>query len=242
MNNTLTKPPSGEASASAMCLAVFQLIIQGTYQTASQAVSRILCLVQGNFLGWLCQLMRRPLQLQAIGLMAVMLTVTAPFTVAAPQKSTEKQLPVYFEADSIAVDEPNQTRTLEGRVILKQGERKITAEKIVVTTDAAGFHKAVANGGATTNKFVKFVQKQPTGALLEAESLRMEYDSRLETVELFEQATLKNGQDQLKGNYIWYDVAAEKFLAKQDKSTPSPPPPTQQRVYGVFHPQASNKK
>lgn len=47
---------------------------------------------------------------------------------------------------------------------------------------------------------------------MEGEAERIEYNTNNEVAELFNRAWVKSGQDEVKGDYIWYDGISDKYL------------------------------
>jgi lipopolysaccharide export system protein LptA len=67
---------------------------------------------------------------------------------------------------------------------------------------------------------------------------RLEYDGSKELVELFDNALLKRGQDEIRSNYVSYNTASELFKAEgRAGSVPDPAGPGT-RVRGMFQPKS----
>ena len=66
------------------------------------------------------------------------------------------------------------------------------------------------------------------------------YDGTKEQLELFDNAILKRGADEIRSNYISYNSATELFKAEgRPSSTPTAgAPPGDTRVRGVFQPKS----
>jgi len=74
---------------------------------------------------------------------------------------------------------------------------------------------------------------------------RIVYDGQKRFVELFDNALLKKGSDQIRSNYISYDAATESFKAegRPDSTTAaSGEVPLGARVRGVFQPESKDAK
>ena len=69
-------------------------------------------------------------------------------------------------------------------------------------------------------------------ALASAE--RIEYNTNTEVAELFHRAWVRSGEDQVKGDYIWYDAISEKYLVTAGKSGDSKGQPA--RVRAIIQP------
>jgi lipopolysaccharide export system protein LptA len=170
------------------------------------------------FLKGSIKMMSRPLHipLQSIYLKTIMLgslfnllfiasILTASSAVYAEQADREK--PIVAESDKLSLDNAKKISVFEGNVIITQGTMRITAQRVVITEDKDGMRHASGTGNPTT-----FRQKRDgVDEYVDGHSLRFEYDGKIERIELFEQAELKRGRDDVKGEYIAYDTATEYF-------------------------------
>jgi lipopolysaccharide export system protein LptA len=117
----------------------------------------------------------------------------------------DREKPINLEADKVTVDDKKQTSTFEGSVVLTQGTLRITADRILVRQDKNGIQTATAYGKPAT-----FKQKRDgVDEYVEGFAEQAEYDGRTEKLELFHNAVLKRGQDEVRGNYITYEVNSE---------------------------------
>ena len=120
---------------------------------------------------------------------------------------SDRSKPVNLEADRVTVDESKQTATFEGNVVLTQGTLMIRGDRMIVQQDADGFKSGIAHG-----KLASFRQKREGyDEFIEGFAERIEYDSKADKVQMFNQAHLKKGNDDVRGNYISYDAATEFF-------------------------------
>src|SRR5262249_31284772 len=67
---------------------------------------------------------------------------------------------------------------------------------------------------------------------------RLEYDGSKELVELFDNALLKRGQDEIRSNYVSYNTATELFKAEGRPGTAPDPTGPGARVRGQFQPKS----
>lgn len=157
------------------------------------------------------------------------------FAVAQPAvaERADREKPIQLEAQRVTVDDAKKIQILEGDVVLTQGTLVIQADRIVVTEDQFGFQKGTAF--SSKEKLARFRQKREgKEEYIEGEAERIEYNTRNEVAELFRRAWVKSGEDQLKGDYIWYDSISEKYLVTAGESRdPKGPPP---RVRAVIQP------
>jgi len=147
----------------------------------------------------------------------------------------DREKPIQLEADKVTIDDIKRVQILEGNVHLIQGTLTIDADKIVVTEDQYGFQKGVAFSGP--NGLARFRQKREgLEEWIEGEGERIEYNTRTEVAELFHRAWVKSGEDQLKGDYIWYDAVSERYLASAGESSLKQPT----RVRALIQPRTKN--
>jgi lipopolysaccharide export system protein LptA len=130
----------------------------------------------------------------------------------------DRSKPINVEANSLTVDDERHAQILEGDVLLTQGTLTIRASKMIITEDAEGFQRGVATGGPKGKAYFRQKREGRTD-FIEGEGERIEYNTRSEVAELFNQAWVKSGQDLIKSNYIWYDAVAEKYRANSTAPT-----------------------
>ena len=150
-------------------------------------------------------------------------------------EKADRDKPMQLEAQRITVDDGNKVQILEGDVVLSKGTLQIQCDKIIVKEDAYGFQRGTAFGGK--GGLARFRQKREgKDEYVEGEAARIEYDTRSEVAELFHRAWIKSGEDQIRGDYIWYDSINEKYLVTAGETRdPKGPPP---RVRAVITPKA----
>ncbi len=139
---------------------------------------------------------------------AVCLALLLLFALApARAERADRDKPIHLEADTVEVNDATKVSTYQGSVRLSQGTLLILADKLVVEQDAQGLSKATAYGNP-----VSFRQKRDgVDEYIEAYAQRMEYDARTERLQMFTQARVKRGQDEVRGNYISYDGVTEAY-------------------------------
>jgi lipopolysaccharide export system protein LptA len=120
--------------------------------------------------------------------------------------------PIEIEANRMSADDARRMNVFEGNVVVTRGTLNIRADRIVVRQDAEGNQYATATGNP-----VRFRQRQDAkppekeGVWLEGEAKRMELDERSGKIELFEEARVNRGGDEVKGNYILVDQRSDFF-------------------------------
>jgi lipopolysaccharide export system protein LptA len=152
-------------------------------------------------------------------------------------EKADRDKPVNLEADQVTVDDNKQTATFVGKVILTQGTLIIRGDRMVVQQDADGFKYGVAYGNLAS-----FRQKREGyDEYIDGYAERIEYDSKAEKLQMFNRAYLKKANDDVRGNYISYEVATEFFRVvgggKQAATAANP----EGRVHAVIQPKAKDK-
>ncbi len=149
----------------------------------------------------------------------------------------DRDKPVNLEADQVTVDDAKQTATFTGKVVLTQGTLVIRGDRMVVQQDADGFKYGVAYGNLAS-----FRQKREGyDEYIDGYAERIEYDSKAEKVQMFNRAYLKKSNDDVRGNYISYEIATEFFKVvgggKQAATESNP----EGRVRAVIQPKNKDK-
>ena len=159
-------------------------------------------------------------------------------------EQADRTKPVEVEADVANVDQTNRIKTLEGNAILTQGSMRLTAERIVIKEDEAGYTTAQIFGGP--NGQVAFRQKREgTTDFMEGSADRAEFDDQADTIKLLSRARLKSGGDELKGEYIYYNSATEVMEARKslpDSKGAALPGGNSGRVKITIQPKVSDEK
>lgn len=147
----------------------------------------------------------------------------------------DRDKPMLLEANRMSIDDAKKIQILEGDVLITKGTMMLSADRVVVTEDKYGFQKGTAFGGK--GGLARFRQKREGSEdYVEGEAERIEYNTANEVAELFHRAFVKSGEDQVRGDYIWYDAISEKYLvtageARDAKSGPA-------RVRAVIQPKS----
>ena len=127
-------------------------------------------------------------------------------------EKADRDKPLQIEAQRMSIDDGKKIQILEGDVVITKGTLILRAERVVVTEDQYGFQKSTAF--AAKGGLAHFRQKREGREdYIDGEAERIEYNTANEVAELFHKAWIKGGEDQVKGDYIWYDAISEKYLA-----------------------------
>lgn len=164
------------------------------------------------------------------------LGVLSAGSVLAERADSDK--PVHLEADRATVENTGRSNAKDrisvftGNVVLTQGTLVIRSDKMVVNEDANGFKNMTAYGN-----LARFRQKRDgMNEYIEGWGERMEYDSEADKVELFDQARLKRGLDEVHGDYISYNATTEFFQVNKGVKAKS-----DSRVRAVIQPKKKKK-
>jgi lipopolysaccharide export system protein LptA len=172
-----------------------------------------------------------------------LLPVLALLAVAVPALAEmgDKDKPTQIEANRMSADDTRRMNVFEGNVVLTKGTIAVRAERIVVRQDAEGFQYTTATG-----KPVRFKQKQDPkegekeGRWMDGEALRIEIDDRKQTIELYDNARVNRGGDEVAGNYIYVDQRSDFFSVSAGKGAKEGQ--AQGRVKAVIQPKAGEAR
>jgi lipopolysaccharide export system protein LptA len=151
-------------------------------------------------------------------------------------EAADRDKPIDLEADTVKVDDAKQTSTYSGNVILTQGTLIIHADKLIVREDKEGFQHSTSLGNPTTFK----QKREGKNEYMEGSAQRIEYDGRMDKVQLYTKAWVKRGEDIVHGDYIMYDANAEYAEVIGGGSQSATPGTPAGRVRAIIQPK--NKK
>lgn len=148
-------------------------------------------------------------------------------------EKADRNKPMQLEANRMSLDDAKKVQVLEGDVVITKGTILLKAERVVITEDAYGFQKGVAYSGKKGLAYFK-QKREGRDDYIEGEGERIEYNSNTEIAEFFQRAWIRNGGDEIKGDYVWYDAVSEKYLATAGNNRDPKSP--QQRVRATLQP------
>ena len=151
-------------------------------------------------------------------------------------ESADRDKPIDLEADSVKVDDAKQISTYIGNVVLTQGTLIIHADRLIVREDNEGFQHSTSLGNPTTFK----QKREGKNEYMEGSAQRIEYDGRMDKVQLYTKAWVKRGEDIVHGDYIMYDANAEYAEVIGGGSQAATPSTPSGRVRAIIQPK--NKK
>lgn len=144
----------------------------------------------------------------------------------------DRDKPVNIEADRLSIDDKKKESVFEGNVTMTQGTLTLRADRVFVRQDTEGFNHAIAFG-----RPAEFRQKREgVDEYIEGYAERMEYDGKQDKVQLFTNAHVKKGIDEVKGDYISYDAVTEYYQVLGGGPSAATPANPQGRVRAVIQP------
>jgi len=159
------------------------------------------------------------------------LSLVAP----AHAEKADRDKPVNFSSDDAGgVNYETRTGSLKGNVVITQGTMTVRADRIDFKQNADNSLSATVYGNP-----LSFRQKKDgSDEYYEAYAQKAVYDGQKELLELFDRALLKQGNDEIRSNYISYNTSTGAFKAegRPDQAGPATGPGA--RVRGTFQPRS----
>lgn len=163
--------------------------------------------------------------------------ILASLAQSALAERADRDKPLQLEANRISIDDAKKIQILEGDVVVIKGTMVLRADRVVVTEDQYGFQKGVATGGKDGLARIR-QKREGKDEYTDGEGERIVYNTNTEVAELFHRAWVKSGEDQVRGDYIWYDAVSEKYLVTAGKKRDPKGPPA--RVHAVIQPKSKS--
>jgi lipopolysaccharide export system protein LptA len=163
--------------------------------------------------------------------------ILATLSLPALAERADRDKPTQIEANRISIDDAKKIQILEGDVVVTKGTMVLRADRVVITEDRYGFQKGVATGGKDGLARIR-QKREGKDEYTDGEAERIEYNSNNEIAEFFHRAWVRSGEDQVRGDYIWYDGVSEKYLVTAGKNSDPKAPPA--RVRAVIQPKNKN--
>ena len=163
---------------------------------------------------------------------AVLLHAAAP---CAHAEKADRDKPVNFSSDQGGANYEQKTGSLRGNVVLTQGTMTIRADRIDFKQNPDNSISATVYGNP-----LSFRQKKDgVDEYYEGYAQRAVYDGQKDFLELFDRALLKQGNDEIRSNYISYNTSTGVFSAEGRPDAPGAQGPGA-RVRGTFQPREGN--
>lgn len=127
-------------------------------------------------------------------------------------EKADRTKPIKIEAASNMLDQSTNLLTIEGDVVLEQGTMRITADRMIVKRDTQDYIFAQLFAKAGGQIFFR-EKREGMNDFMEGTADRAEFDDKANTIKLFSRAKLKNGTDELSGEYIYYNSLTDVIKA-----------------------------
>lgn len=174
----------------------------------------------------------RPGARRAVDCVLAALLLVAAIAGPAQAERGDRDKPVNIEADRVDLDDVKKEATFEGNVTLTQGTLQIKADRVIVKQDADGFQYGIAYG-----KPAYFRQKREGfDEYIEGFGERLEYDGKADKMQMFTNARIQRGGDEVRGDYISYNAVTEFFQVIGGGKSAATPGNPQGRVRAVIQP------
>jgi lipopolysaccharide export system protein LptA len=158
------------------------------------------------------------------------------FCVAAWAEKADREKPTQVEANRMSADDARRMNIFEGNVVVTRGTIRVLADKLVVRQDREGNQVSTATGEP-----VRFRQRQDAkppateGEWMDGEARRIVIDDAKGTIELFENARVNRGGDEVAGDYIYVDQRSDFFQVSAGKGKGE----SQGRVRAILQPKTT---
>ena len=149
-------------------------------------------------------------------------------------EKADREQKINFSAEQpVEVDFDKRVGTLRGNVVITQGTLTIRADKIDFKQNPDDSLSATAWGNP-----IRFREKKDdSDEYYEGFAQRAVYNGQTHTLELFDNALLKEGNNEFRGNYISYNSDTNFMKAEGRPNAPGSEGPCA-RVQGVFEPRS----
>jgi lipopolysaccharide export system protein LptA len=174
------------------------------------------------------------------GACAFALAVVAASLWATPSlaEKADREKTINFSAEQpLEIDIEKRSGTAKGNVVITQGTITIKADRIDFKQNADNTMYATAYGNP-----VAFRQKKDdSDEYYEGFAQKAVYDGSKEVLELFDRGLLKDGKNELRGNYIWYNNSTSQMRVEGRPDAPNVTDGPGNRVRGTFEPHSDSK-
>jgi lipopolysaccharide export system protein LptA len=178
----------------------------------------------------------KPLRvLRALATLGCAVALCAASTAQAEKADKEK--PINFTADQVDANYEKKTGSLKGNVVLTQGTLTIRGDRMDFRQNADSSVSATVWGNP-----LSFRQKKDNSdEYFEGYAQRAEYDGSKEFLQLHDRALLRDGQNEIRSDYITYDSTTGKFTAEGGPEKAGATKAPAGRVSGIFMPQEKDQ-
>jgi len=152
-------------------------------------------------------------------LQALLLTLSLATTAA----SAAQGEPVKISADTLELDQKQQSTTYSGNVLLTQGEMRLTADSLTVFVKDGKLGRIEAHGNPA-----RFDSRLKDGTPVSGEAAEIRFDSAAGLLTLIGDGRLTQGQNRIENDHIEYDLNRGNLKAGGKKA--------KKRVEVIFQP------
>jgi lipopolysaccharide export system protein LptA len=169
-------------------------------------------------------------------LLILALACAAPGALA---EKADRSKPTQVEANRMSADDARRMNIFEGNVVVTRGTIRVLADRLVVRQDGEGNQVTTATGEP-----VRFRQRQDPkppateGEWMDGEARRIVIDDAKGTIELFENARVNRGGDEVAGDYIYVDQRSDFFQVSAGKGKRE----SEGRVRAILQPKTTPEK
>jgi lipopolysaccharide export system protein LptA len=139
--------------------------------------------------------------------------------------ASEREQPIYLEADRVEIDDPRGISIYEGNVEMTRGSMHLTADRMTVYMVENEVDRIIVVGDPATYR------QRPEGQRedIRAEAQRIEYHADGETVILLDRARMWQGPNEFRSDRIVYELLRD-VVSAGDEAT------AEKRVQIILHP------
>jgi lipopolysaccharide export system protein LptA len=160
-------------------------------------------------------------------LLAALLLAALP--AVAPAETADRNKDIVFSSDQPFEGNLLEKKgTVRGNVVITQGTISIRADRIDFRQNPDNSLSATAYGNPVSFR----EKKDNSDEYFEGYAQRAVYNGQKQTLELYDNALLKEGNNELRGNYVFYNNATGEYRVEGGAKGAG----DQSRVRGVFQP------
>jgi lipopolysaccharide export system protein LptA len=147
-------------------------------------------------------------------------------------EKADKDKPINFTADQVDANYEQKNGSLKGNVVLTQGTLTIRGDRMDFKQNADNSVSATVYGNPLSFR----QKKDDADEYFEGFAQRAVYDGTKEFLQLFDRALLRDGQNEIRSNYITYNSTTSKFTAEGGPEKAGATQAPEGRVRGMFMP------
>ncbi|MEY3218689.1 MAG: lipopolysaccharide transport periplasmic protein LptA [Pseudomonadota bacterium] len=137
------------------------------------------------------------------------------FANAAFALSTDRNQTLQIEADSAQLDNIKGFTVYSGNVIVNQGTLQLFADKVTLTYNTEKQVESIIAEG--NGQVVRFKQTLDNKEEVRAQSKKMEYFAKNDTLHLKQDAQIWRSKDTISGQHIVYDAKKAQVIASEGR-------------------------